>query len=93
MFPPAMNEGSFFSTTSPVLVISCLVDNGYSNRYKVASHYLLVKKYYFHNYMYHITCAITLIFELFVNGKDQKNAVNRDKCSQQRLGKCPVEHP
>ena len=34
-FPLEVYEGSFFSTTSPSLVTSCLVDNSHSNRYEV----------------------------------------------------------
>ena len=32
---PAVSEGSLFYTTSPTLVITCLVDNSHSNRYEV----------------------------------------------------------
>ena len=34
-----MYEGSLFSTSSPTLVISCLVDNSLSNRCEVVSCY------------------------------------------------------
>ena len=38
-FPSSVDEGSFFSTTSPTLAVTCLVDNRHSNRYEVVSHF------------------------------------------------------
>ena len=37
-FSPAVNEGSFCSTTSPTLVITCHVDNNRANGCEVISH-------------------------------------------------------
>ena len=37
-FPPAVNEGSFFSSTSPTLVSTCLVDSSHFNRCEVKSY-------------------------------------------------------
>ena len=41
-FAPAVNESFFFSTTSPILVITCLADNSHSNRCEVVSHCTIV---------------------------------------------------
>ena len=35
--PPTVHKGSLFSTSSPILVTSCLFDNSHSDRYEVIS--------------------------------------------------------
>ena len=37
-FTPTVHKGSFFSTTSPTLVISCLFENSHSDKCEVISH-------------------------------------------------------
>ena len=37
-FPPSVNKGSLFSTTSATLVITHLFDNSHSNRCEVVCH-------------------------------------------------------
>ena len=38
IFPPAVQEGSLFSTLSPAFIVCRLFDDGHSDRYEVISH-------------------------------------------------------
>ena len=41
-FLPTVHQGSFFSTSLPAFVISCLYDNNHSNRFEVTFHVVLI---------------------------------------------------